>query len=76
MCRQTSISAFAGDETPEMRDKARQDFAAANPDLDAEQLAAAFASRYPPGYLAHREAFRPDGRYGRWLLIVADHHCH
>jgi hypothetical protein len=27
-----------------------------------------FDERFPPGYFAHRAAFAPDGRYGRWLL--------
>lgn len=33
-----------------------------------EALEAAFARQYPPGFFAHRAAFRPDGTYGRWLL--------
>ena len=64
------FAAFADDETPEMLDEALREFVAANPDLSAEERMGAFASRYPAGYFAHREAFRPDGRYGRWLLSL------
>jgi hypothetical protein len=33
-----------------------------------EDPEAAFERRFPPGFFAHRAAFAPDGRYGRWLL--------
>jgi len=29
---------------------------------------AEFDKRFPPGWFAHRRLFRPDGRYGTWLL--------
>jgi hypothetical protein len=29
---------------------------------------APFDERFPPGYFGHRDAFAPNGRYGRWLL--------
>ena len=64
------FAAFAEDESSEMRNKALGDFAASNPDLSPEQSLAAFNDRYPPGYFAHRQAFRPDGRYGKWLLSL------
>ncbi len=63
-------AAFAADESPEKRAAARARFAAANPGMSADEQAAAFDERYPPGYFAHRAAFRPDGRYGRWLLTL------
>ncbi len=27
-----------------------------------------FDQKYPPGFFAHRRAFSPEGKYGRWLL--------
>ncbi|MEJ2603867.1 MAG: metallophosphoesterase [Gammaproteobacteria bacterium] len=63
-------AAFADDESPATRAAVRARFAAANPGMSAEELTAAFDKRYPPGYFAHRAAFRPDGRYGRWLLTL------
>lgn len=62
------FAAFADEETDELRESARREFAIANPELGVAEREAAFADRYPPGYFAHRAAFRPDGRYGRWLL--------
>ena len=64
------FAAFAEDESPEMRNEALRDFAASNPDLGPEQSLAAFDDRYPPGYFGHRQAFRPEGRYGKWLLSL------
>lgn len=33
-----------------------------------EEARIEFDALFPRGYFAHREAFSPDGRYGRWLL--------
>ena len=63
-------AAFASDETQEMREDARLAFAAAYPNISPEEKVAMFDDRYPPGYFAHRAAFRPSGHYGRWLLSL------
>jgi hypothetical protein len=63
-------AAFADEEPPGARERARADFVAAQADLDPEQLEAAFTKRYPPGFFGHRAAFRPSGRYGAWLLSL------
>lgn len=68
-------------ETAEQRAARLQAFAEANPELagreDLEAVAdSAYASRldeewpsrHPPGFFAHRRAFRADGEYGSWLL--------
>ncbi len=35
---------------------------------DLGKMRKVFANRYPPGYFGHRQAFSPDGLYGKWLL--------
>ncbi len=40
----------------------------ARPAPDPATLAAQFERAHPPGFFAHRRAFRPDGVYGAWLL--------
>lgn len=60
--------AFAAEEDAGQRATARERFADSHPELQDTALEQAFNERYPPGYFAHRAAFRPDGRYGRWLL--------
>lgn len=42
--------------------------ARAGDDADPLQVAAEFAEKAPPGFFGHRQAFRSDGEYGRWLL--------
>lgn len=64
------FAAFAGEESAAMRELVREEFMTEHPEMSAEERMAAFANRYPPGYFAHRAAFRPDGRYGRWLLTL------
>lgn len=64
------FGAFAAEESEQLRELARADFVARHPEMSAEEQVAAFTSRYPPGYFAHRAAFRPDGEYGRWLLTL------
>lgn len=64
------FGAFAAEEAEVAREMARDRFVARNPDMSPEEQIAAFANRYPPGYFAHRAAFRPDGEYGRWLLTL------
>ncbi len=57
-------AAFAADETPEIRERARQEWLRAQ----GPGAAAQFDERFPAGYFAHRAALGPTGAYGRWLL--------
>ena len=63
-------AAFADDELAEDRETwfaaYAQDRAAAGE--TTETLRADFDRSYPNGFFAHRRAFSPDGKYGRWLL--------
>ena len=62
-------AAFANDETPEERDRwfaAYERRHAGSEDSNA--LREKFDRQYPAGFFALRRAFRPDGKYGRWLL--------
>jgi hypothetical protein len=70
-----SFASFAGPDSEKRRRKAfeqyldwRKDHAqpAAAPLSDAE-IEQQWMEAHPPGFLEHREAFAPDGRYGRWL---------
>lgn len=58
-------AAFEEDEDPEEREAALERIAGAEADEAARE---AFDARFPPGFFAHRRAFRPDGQYGAWLL--------
>jgi hypothetical protein len=64
------FAAFSGEETREDREAGYRDFSAAHPELPDDDAArrAAFDAAYPPGWFAHRRAFSPEGRYGKWLL--------
>ncbi len=57
-------SRFADDETADERNRWRAAIAARGNELGVEE----FDARFPPGFFAHRRAFRADGRYGKWLL--------
>ena len=57
-------AAFADEETPEERERWYAAAVRRDPALSRE----AFDEAAPPGFFAHRRAFAPDGRYGRWLL--------
>lgn len=62
---------FADDETQAQRQAAYARFLARQPQrADDSRARGAFVQRYPPGYFARQRAFRPDGRYGRWLLSL------
>lgn len=64
------LAQYAEFETPEMREAVFVRLRAGgwqNGAVD-EVARAAFAERFPKGYLGHRTAFAPDGRYGAWLL--------
>jgi hypothetical protein len=64
------FAAYQDGEDPKARKHAFKQtlraLAAANPDL--RQVHRDFDRRCPPGYFGHRQAFSPDGLYGRWLL--------
>jgi hypothetical protein len=64
------FAAFSGEETSEERAAGYRDFSAAHPELPDDEAArrAAFDAAHPPGWFAHRRAFSPEGRYGKWLL--------
>ena len=62
-------AAFAAEESAEEREHWFRFFRAAQPDAgDEASMRAVFADAAPPGFFAHRRAFRADGHYGAWLL--------
>lgn len=61
-------AAFADDESPAERARGMEIFAASRAGAPDAVLSVEFAKRAPPGFFAHRRAFAPGGRYGRWLL--------
>jgi len=64
------FAAYAAGEDPEARKRALkrciQSTLVGN--RDPRKVREAFEQRYPAGYFGHRQAFSPDGLYGRWLL--------
>jgi hypothetical protein len=64
------FAAFAVEEDDKQRKHALkrtvQSSLARNGDL--RKMRQVFEKRYPRGYFGHRQAFSPDGLYGRWLL--------
>lgn len=62
-------AAFASDETSAERDAwfeaYAERYAGSTP---AENLRDKFEAQFPAGFFALRRAFRPDGKYGAWLL--------
>lgn len=62
-------AAFAEEETQGDRERAYAAFRTSRgTELDEPALEREFHLRTPAGFVAHRRAFAPDGRYGRWLL--------
>ena len=59
---------FAEEEEPAQRKAAYRAYLARKGVADDAAAKADFDEQYPPGYFAHREAFSPGGRYGRWIL--------
>ena len=57
-------------EAPQARAQVRAQYRNDHPDMSVEQLNQSFDERYPPGYFGHRASFRPEGRYGAWLLSL------
>lgn len=60
-------AAFAADETAADRER-WFDLYTARMNGDPESLRGKFDTDFPKGYFAMRRAFRPDGKYGAWLL--------
>ena len=60
-------AAFAGEETPEMRERWLAAWAERN-NSDAETSRSRFDSTFPAGYFALRSALSAEGKYGKWLL--------
>ncbi|MBT8132628.1 MAG: metallophosphoesterase, partial [Gammaproteobacteria bacterium] len=72
---QAEFVAFANEEPPGEREEALNKFTAENYPTDSgeaipakDTIKAEFETRYPPGYFGLVAAFRPDGKYGAWLL--------
>ncbi len=63
-------AAFAADETQEQRDRWLEIWAQRDGGRKSE-LHARFDDAFPAGFFALREAFGPDGKYGKWLLDKA-----
>jgi hypothetical protein len=62
-------AAFAADESADERALWFQHFKASRKNTSDESvLRAEFDDKAPPGFFAHRSAFRADGMYGEWLL--------
>ncbi len=62
-------AAFAAEETQAEREEWFSRFTARAPEsLAPEQVREQFDRARPPGFFAHRRAFRADGVYGQWLL--------
>jgi hypothetical protein len=58
------FAAYAADEDPAERTRARDAFLA----RQSGGTAADFERLFPPGFFAHRRLVGPQGRYGKWLL--------
>ena len=63
-------AAFAADETQEQRDRWFEAWAKRDGGKKSE-IRARFDDAFPAGFFALREAFGPDGEYGKWLLDKA-----
>lgn len=63
-------AAFAAEESAEEREHWFAEFAAhrAPPDKSPEAVLELFDRSFPAGFFGHRDAFAPDGKYGKWLL--------
>ncbi len=62
-------AAFEDMESEEERDAWFQRYREGGPaEMDEAAARRDFLKKAPPGYFAHRRAFRRDGHYGKWLL--------
>jgi len=62
------FAAFAGDETPQERDALFAEYLAFNPEAGTADARERFDTLYPPGFIALRKAFSPEGKIGVWLI--------
>jgi hypothetical protein len=64
------FAAFSAEEDPGARKQAlkRATHSSIIGNGDLRKIRHDFAKRCPPGYFGHRQAFSPEGLYGRWLL--------
>jgi hypothetical protein len=63
-------AAFAADETQEQRDRWFELWAERDGGMKGDSLAH-YDDLFPAGFFALREAFGPEGKYGKWLLDKA-----
>jgi hypothetical protein len=63
-------AAFAADETQEQRDRWFEPWEKRD-NGGRRDARTRFDEAFPPGYFALREAFGPNGKYGKWLLDKA-----
>ncbi len=63
---QGEYAAYAPEEDPAERSKAKADFLA----RQAGTTEADFERLFPVGYFGHRRLLGPEGRYGQWLLSL------
>jgi hypothetical protein len=62
-------AAFAAEETEEQRERWLRGYVRRQPmPRDVTEIRKRFDSEFPPGFFALREAFGPQGKYGKWLL--------
>ena len=64
----SEYDAFAKDETPEERERWFAAYLKKHTLTPTETARRRFDQQFPAGFFALRRAFRPDGRYGKWLL--------
>ncbi|NNC57160.1 MAG: hypothetical protein HKO12_06345 [Woeseiaceae bacterium] len=61
-------AAFANDETAEERERWFVAYTKRKAAVSADVLRKEFEQQFPAGFFALRRAFRPDGKYGQWLM--------
>ena len=62
------FAAFAEDDNGRERKRVYHDFLKARDLRDSDSAQTEFDKLYPPGFFGHRQAMKPDGVYGKWLL--------
>jgi hypothetical protein len=60
-------AAFADSRSEQRRKTAFQNFSKQQKERQRSVDEAEWMESHPPGFIEHREAFGPEGRYGRWL---------
>ena len=65
---ETPDSAAVRDRAYEDFSKASQAYAAQNPKANPPQSKADWMAAHPLGFVEQRQAFAPDGQYGKWIL--------